>query len=108
MLGDVAQDQVVGDRRGTVKARLPPFALDVILLGEAVSAESIHRRFGGLPCSLRRQVLCHVGFAAARLIGVEERTALSRINEAASTDTCALAIGNCAPWFIPMARSRTL
>src|SRR6516164_9211548 len=76
MLRHVTQNQVIRDRSGTVKARLAPFALDVIFLGEAVSAERIQRRFAGLPCGFRRQVLRHVGLAAARFVRIKERRGL--------------------------------
>ena len=33
--------------------------------------------------------------------------ALSRMSAAASTAVCALAIGNCTPWFAPIGRPKT-
>src|SRR5450432_988334 len=49
VLADVGQDEVGGDRRDLIEARLAKLALDVELAGETESAERLETRVGRLP-----------------------------------------------------------
>src|SRR5262249_57108266 len=73
VLADVGEDEVVVDRRRLVEAALAELPLDVVLLGVTVAAVAVDTGVAGLPCCLGAEVLRHVGLAAARLPGVEER-----------------------------------
>jgi len=52
VLADIAEDQVGRDRRDLVEARLAPFALDAVFLGEGKAAVGLHAGFAGLPGGL--------------------------------------------------------
>src|SRR5215510_13033981 len=65
VLGYVGIDQVGGNRRHLVEARLAELALDVVFLGEAEATVRLQADVGRLPARLGRQVLGHVGLRAA-------------------------------------------
>src|SRR5262249_58440191 len=70
------EDEVVVDRRRLVEAALAELPLDVVFLGIAVATVTVDARVASLPRRLGAEVLRHVGLAAARLPGVEERRRL--------------------------------
>src|SRR5262249_3059449 len=71
-----AQDQIVRNGGGAIEPGFTPFALDVVFLGKAVSAQGVHCGFARLPRGLGSEVLCYVGFGTARQAGIKERGSL--------------------------------
>src|SRR5580693_8670353 len=61
LLGEVGEDELVGDRRDALHARLAPVALDVVLAGVAVAAVELHGAVGRLEGPGGRQQLRLVG-----------------------------------------------
>src|ERR1700731_581428 len=61
LLGQVGEDELVGDRGDALNARLAPVALDVVLAGVAVAAVELHGAVGRLEGPGRRQQLRLVG-----------------------------------------------
>ena len=66
VLGDVAQDQLLADRRDAEQPGLAPVALDVVLLGVAEAAVGLHGLVGGGEGGVGGQPLGQVGLLAAR------------------------------------------
>src|SRR2546421_10130809 len=76
VLREVGEDEIGGDRRHLVQARLAELALDVVLGGESESAVGLQTHVGGFPRGLGGKVLRHVGLCTAGLVLVEEIASL--------------------------------
>src|SRR5579862_7792041 len=72
MFAEVGQDEVGGNGRNLVQARLAELALHVIFRGEAIPAVRLKARIGRLPGCVSRQQLSQVRLGAAGLLCIEE------------------------------------
>ena len=66
MLGDIAQDQFLADRRDAHQAGFAEVALDVVFGRVSEPAQCLHRTVGGEEAGLGSEVLGQVGLLAAR------------------------------------------
>ena len=72
MLAQVRQDEVGGDGRDLVQARLAELALHIVFRRESVPAVGLQARIGRLPRCVGRQQLRHVRLSTAGLSRVKE------------------------------------
>src|SRR6185312_12254434 len=75
-LGDIAQDQLLADRRDARDHDLAQEALDVELLGVAVAAMGQDRPFAGVVGGTGAEILRRIGLGAAVLLVVVQPGAL--------------------------------
>ena len=73
VLGDKAEDEIGGNGRDLVQARLAELSLYLVLRRKPVPSVRLEAHVRGLPRRLGGQHLGHVGLRAARLALVEER-----------------------------------